>query len=234
MLKNKSFSPSQRGLSLVELMVGIAVGMFVVAAASTLVATQLVDNRRLLLEVQVQQDLRAAADIISRDLRRIGSWGLVTAPAGGVWSAGSLAMLNPTPTDITLSGGSNTSKVEYASSRTTGSVGPYGFWLDNGVIKAQLGTGGWQVLTDEAAMKVTVFRVVVQAEPPIRIACPKRCADTTDTCWPTVTVRSLAVDISGESASDASVKRSVRTVVRVRNDQVKFNDVLEPTVACPA
>lgn len=221
-------------MSLVELMVGIAVGMFVVAAASTLVATQLVDNRRLLVEVQVQQDLRAAADIISRDLRRIGSWGVVTAPAAGVWSAGSLAVLNATPTDITLSGGSDTSKVEYASSRTTGSVGPYGFWLDNHVIKAQLGTGGWQALTDEATMKVTVFRVVVQEEPPIRIACPKRCADTTDACWPTVTVRSLVVDISGESPTDASVKRSVRTVARVRNDQVKFNDILDPTLACPA
>ena len=51
-------------------MVGVAVGLFVVAAASMLVATQLSDNRRLTLETQVQQDLRAAADIITRELRR--------------------------------------------------------------------------------------------------------------------------------------------------------------------
>ncbi len=44
---------SQRGLSLVELMVGITDGLFVVAAAATLVANQLSDNRRLLLETQV-------------------------------------------------------------------------------------------------------------------------------------------------------------------------------------
>lgn len=56
----------QRGLSLVELMVGITVGLFVVAAAATLVANQLSDNRRLLLETQVQQDLRATMDIITR------------------------------------------------------------------------------------------------------------------------------------------------------------------------
>ena len=64
----------QRGLSIVELMVGIAVGLFVVAAASTLVATQLSDNRRLMLETQVHQDLRAAADIITREVRRSGYW----------------------------------------------------------------------------------------------------------------------------------------------------------------
>lgn len=63
----------QRGLSLVELMVGIAVGLFVVAGAIGVVTTQLGDNRRLLLETQVQQDLRATADIITRELRRAGA-----------------------------------------------------------------------------------------------------------------------------------------------------------------
>jgi len=36
--------------------------------------TQLGDNRRLLLEAQMQQDMRTAADLISRDLRRAGYW----------------------------------------------------------------------------------------------------------------------------------------------------------------
>lgn len=76
----------QRGLSLVELMVGVAVGLFVVAGATMLVANQLGDNRRLLLETQIQQDLRAAADIIVRDIRRSGYWG---AAQTGVWYAGS-------------------------------------------------------------------------------------------------------------------------------------------------
>ncbi len=62
----------QRGLSLVELMVGIAVGLFIVAGTVTLATSQLSENRRVLLETQVQQDLRAAADIIARDLRRAG------------------------------------------------------------------------------------------------------------------------------------------------------------------
>ena len=59
-----------RGLSLIELMVGIAVGLFIVAAATVLVSGQLGENRRLMLDTQLQQDLRATADIITRELRR--------------------------------------------------------------------------------------------------------------------------------------------------------------------
>ena len=234
MLKTRNRSLRQRGLSLVELMVGIAVGMFVVAAASTLVATQLFDNRRLLLEVQVQQDLRATADIITRDLRRIGSWGFVTTASDGVWTLGAQAVPNSTPTDVALSGGAGASKLEYSSSRTVGTTGPYGFWLVGGVLKSQLGTAGWQPMTDENTMTVTSFNITEQSEPAIRVACPKRCTDGTQACWPTVVVRSLVVDISGKSATDDTVKRSVRSVVRVRNDQVKFNDILNPDAACPA
>ena len=51
-------------------MVGVTLGLFVVAAAALMVSTQLGENRRMLLESQLMQDLRAASDIITRDLRR--------------------------------------------------------------------------------------------------------------------------------------------------------------------
>ena len=82
----------QRGLSLVELMVGIAIGLLVVAAAATLMSTQLNDNRRLLLETQVNQDLRAAMDIVTRDLRRAGHW---SSAELAIWSAASAQQKNP-------------------------------------------------------------------------------------------------------------------------------------------
>ena len=95
-----------RGLSIVELMVGIAVGMFVLAGASLLASSQLSDNRQLLLETQVQQDLRATADLIARELRRGGYW----ANAGStVWPAAAPAV-NPYRgawTDIGAGGRSN-------------------------------------------------------------------------------------------------------------------------------
>ena len=64
----------QRGLSIVELLIGLAIGLFIVGGAIKLFVDNLTNNRRLLLETRVNQDLRAAADLIARDLRRAGYW----------------------------------------------------------------------------------------------------------------------------------------------------------------
>lgn len=226
----------QRGLSLVELMVGITVGMFIVAAAATLVASQLTDNRRMLLEVQVQQDLRAAADIITRELRRAGSWGTVDGAQVGISQDGGNPQFNPLLTVSPAGGAPPAGTVTYNSSRAgTGSTGPYGFKLESYVIQSQLDpSSGWQALTDASTMRVTNFQVTARNEPPVRVACPKRCSDGTQACWPTVTVRSFVVDIRGQAVSDPAVVRSVQSIVRLRNDAVRFNDVANPTLACPA
>ena len=71
----KYLRKTPRGLSIVELMVGITIGLFILAGASMVLTTQLGDNRRLLLEAQVQQDLRVASDLISREIRAAGYWG---------------------------------------------------------------------------------------------------------------------------------------------------------------
>jgi Tfp pilus assembly protein PilW len=225
----------QRGLSLVELMVGIAVGMFIVAAAATLVASQLTDNRRMLLEVQVQQDLRAAADIITRELRRAGSWGSVDGAQVGISDNGLNPQLNPLQA-VTPASGPAATEVSYSSSRAgTGATGPYRFKLEDGVIKSQLDTSsGWQPLTDASTMEVVHFAVTARTEPPVRVACPKLCSGGTQTCWPTVTVRSFVIDIRGRAVSDHAVVRRVQSVVRLRNDAVQFNDAANPTLACPA
>jgi prepilin peptidase dependent protein B len=71
----------QQGLSLVELMVGIAIGLVIVAAALFALTHHLRANRSLLVEARLAQDLRTAADLITRDLRRAGP---LAQPDGGV------------------------------------------------------------------------------------------------------------------------------------------------------
>ena len=65
-------SMRQRGLGLVELMVGITVGLIVAAGASMMAVNQINEHRRLMLETQIQQDLRSVADLLQQDLRRAG------------------------------------------------------------------------------------------------------------------------------------------------------------------
>lgn len=63
----------QRGISLVELMVGIAIGLVIVAAALFALTHHLRENRAMLLETRLMQDLRTTTDLIARDLRRAGT-----------------------------------------------------------------------------------------------------------------------------------------------------------------
>jgi len=221
----------QRGMSIVELMVGIAIGLFVVAAASMLVATQLSDNRRLTLETQVQQDLRATADIITRELRRAGHWGKAR---DGVWYADNAAAVRENPyaavakaDGSAFADGEESSAVLLSYSRSgdeadeTGAVESaeeLGFRLSNGVIQTQLGEGNWQALTDGNTLNVTDFRLTMNVQP-IRLECSKPCPGPGD-CRPTLQVRNVRLDITGQAAHDSSVVRSLSSNVRLRNDAV--------------
>lgn len=216
----------QHGLSLVELMVGVAIGLFVVAGATMLVSNQLGDNRRLLLETQIQQDLRAAADIIVRDVRRSGYWG---AAQTGVWHAGAVAVsTNPYLTLSPAASGVPVSEVTFDYSRgvendVADATDEAGFRLTNGAIQMRVG-GNWQPLTDNRTLRVTNFSVTLTSQP-VTLSCFRDCGVAAN-CPPTQSLRELAVLIEGQAANDANVRRSVRSNVRLRNDII--------TGACPA
>lgn len=236
MLRRHAPARRQRGLSLVELMVGITVGLFVVAAAATLVSMQLTDNRRLTLETQVQQDLRASADIIARDIRRAGILAGVDGATSVVWRPGDNAT-SAQNTNIAASPaapGVAATTVTYRLTRP-GAEGPWGFRLNGDVIQSlYVGVGaGWQPLTDPTTMRVTRFDITPQNEPPIQLACQKLCADGTQRCWPTLEVRAFQVDIEGVATSDPSVRRQVHVLVHLRNDAVRLNDTAVPNRSCP-
>jgi prepilin-type N-terminal cleavage/methylation domain-containing protein len=215
----------QHGLSLVEMMVGLAVGLLVVAGATMVVTSQLGDNRRLLLETQLQQDLRASSDIITRDLRRAGGW--ADTASLGLWSPSAAATSNPYSA-ATPASGVTASQVDYAYFRAPGAPTVYGFRLNNGVLQSLLG-GTWQDLTDARVMTVTTFNIAAREGPPQQTPCPKLCPGLpapATACWPAVSVRDFVVDITAQSVADPAVQRSLSTTVRVRNDLV--------TGACPA
>lgn len=220
---------AQRGLSLVELMVGITVGLFVVAAAAALVSNQLGDNRRLMLQTQVQQDLRATMDIIARQLRRAGAStsatveaGIAASPAAGGASSPFAVM---TPTDAPAS------ETRFSFYFDDSQKGPYGFKLDGGVVKTLIprvivNESVWQDLTDASTLVVDSFSITPQVVSSTELPCPKPCdpANPADTsCWPRLVVRNYIVEIKAHAKSDPGVARGLRNEVRVRNDMVQFN-----------
>jgi Tfp pilus assembly protein PilW len=222
-------SRQQQGLSIVELMVGIAVGLFVVAGASLVTATQLSDNRRLLIETQLQQDLRSSADIVARELRRAGYTSVADQT---IWTTTATSISNQFAAFLTTAG---TTEVQFSYLRGPGQQGPYGFKLNSGTgaLQSQLAAAGWQDLTDVNTLRITSLSIVEQDTPVQILPCPKLCPDTTDSCWPRVTSRAFTVDITGQARSDATVQRQLRTFVRLRNDYVRYMDVAFPDRICP-
>ena len=241
MLSPRRHPGRQRGLSIVELMVGVTIGLLVVAASAMLVSGQLGENRRLLLETQVQQDLRAASDIVVRELRRAGA--RIDAATGAVWVPGSTDVSCNRYATVTTAADS----VHFRYYRDSTNNGPIGFKLEDGVLRSAVhGPGSvsaaaceqtespanWQDLTDARTLKITRF-VVTPTITSEQIPCPRLCAGDTRDCWPRIEVRQYAITLDGEAVSDPAVKRSVSAVVRLRNDRIA-NQPPTATQTCPA
>lgn len=214
---------SQRGLSMVELLVGAAIALFIAATGTTLLAGNLRENRKLLLEARITQELRTAADVIARDLRRAGYWAAAT---DGVWTAAAPASV-ANPYVALMPGSAASDAVSFRYSRDTtenNTVDPneqFGFRLRNGAVDMQLGAGNWQALTDTNTLTVTAFRVTPMVqEISLQHLCALPCPSASTACPPRQQVRSLSLVLSGRSVTDASVTRSLRSSVRLRNDSV--------------
>jgi type IV pilus assembly protein PilW len=234
----------QRGLSIVELLVGVLVGLFVVGGAIKLTIDGLVTNRRMLLETRLNQDMRAAADIVARDLRRASYW---DNSLTGLWSAGatSVSAVNPYASITSVTTGNPEIGYSYQRPDVDPADSPLGFRLvadGNGVgaIEIRDASNGWQVITDQASLDVTAFTIT----PTVRTielwpycACRTRvpvsaaCQDATlqaSASRPRMNLRQFDIVIQARSTADASVQRELRETVRVRNDEL-----LNPN-GCPA
>ena len=223
----------QRGLSIVELMVGIAIGLIIVAAASLLMSGQLHENRRLLAETQLQQDLRAASDIITRELRRVGA-DVEAQSLQSLWFPGRTTAVqeNVFAEPLTpLAGAPPSTEVLFTYNPGPAANANFGFKLEGGAIKTRLLSAGWQELTDPRVMTVTSFTITRDADTQIQLPCAKRCPVTNDAaCWPKLSLRNLSVAITASAAAVPGIDRSIRTRVRLRNDFLRFS---APGLVCP-
>jgi prepilin peptidase dependent protein B len=229
-VRNHPRPRAQRGLSIIEFMVGVTIGLFIVTGASKLLIDNLSSNRRLLIETRLNQDLRAAADIIARDLRRSGYWVNATS---GVWGPGTTSV---TPNAYAAAASSTGASVTYAYARDANDVvdsnEQTGFRLATvsgvGVLQVLDGAAGWTALTDPATMNITAFTPTLVTYTrnlseycnclklvPVSAACVVPFANP-----PTLTIRRYEFVLTGASRADSSVVRTINETVRVRNDQL--------------
>lgn len=220
---------AQAGFTLVEVLVGLALALVVVAAGLALLAQQLREQRALLVEARLMQDLRVAADLVARDLRRAGHW---SDAGAGVWQAAEPPRTNPYAALAPESAASNAASYAYSRDATENhrldANEQFGLRLRNGAIELQLGAGNWQALTDATLLTVTALQITPLEAAPIDLGalCAAPCPLGDTACAPRLQVRSLALRIDARAVRDASVTRSLLARVRLRNDNLAG--------ACPA
>lgn len=233
----------QRGLSLVELLVGIAISMIVLVGAMQLFVNHIRNNRQLVLETRVNQDLRAAADLIARDIRRSGYWGNATA---AVIATSTTAPASSPYGVMTPSGTEPSSSITYnysqgSENNVLDSNEQFGFrLLDSGVLQYRQGGTNWQAISDSSTLIVNTFSVTpVEKCVPQQQYCTGGSSSTCSSCTlnamtgcptdPTATacttcpffrVRRFDIVLQGTSTAESRVVRRLAESVRVRNDQL--------------
>jgi len=213
---------SSRGVSIVELLVASAIGLLVVAAAGSVLAADQAAARRVQAEARLMQDLRSAAALVARDLRRAGHW---SAAASAVRRDDEPLPANPhaaiAPALAPASAVALSFSTVDSDLTAIDDSDRFGFRLRGGAIEMQLGARNWQALTDPATLVVTAFSVEPRLEEAdLGTFCERPCAAGSTTCPPRQQVRSFAITLAGRAATDAQVTRSLHSIVRVRNDVV--------------
>ena len=218
----KSELGSHRGMSLVELMVGMAIGLIVTLGAMSMLVQIQSSSWNLQIETRLNQDLRAAADMVARDLRRSAYWGNAISGTQAVGGSGATAQ-NP----YAAVSGSTGTGMAYRFSRddiennVLDDAEQFGFRLSSGVLQMQTSNGVWQDLSDSKNLLVTGFTITPnETTLPLGNLCTRVCAPGAPNC-PTSQVRSYQIVLAGQAVRDATVTRSMSLAVRVRNDRLQ-------------
>lgn len=221
-----------RGVSIVELMIGITIGLFILAGASLVMTSQISDNRRLLLDMQVQQDLRAVSSLIVRDVRRANYYGLAHRK---IWPSDLTQTTTNPYAGILPASSDGSSSLQYDRSlddqvgainrddNTVSSGERVKFELNSSyhTVDMTLGTSPAQAITDQNVLRVTnlTFTVTVRD---IAVPCGIDCPTVGPGGCPLVQrLRQVNFVIVGEAVNDPRVRRSLRESIRLQNDIVR-------------
>lgn len=214
------------GLSLVEMMIAIVIGLVVVGGVIGIFASAIKSHSDNLKMTRLNQELRVTMNLMTRELRRAGFWG--GAKTGEV---------NRDPNiNVPAAGGCITFRYDENNNRTSEPTERRGFQLDGSAVDSGTDTGdgcagSWSAITDPAAVVITGLTFTLTATPldvdgvPGAVPCrppPPRafpeCPPGANSIIPapqTVPVQQIDITLTGRLAGDATVTRTLQGTVRV-------------------
>jgi type IV pilus assembly protein PilW len=198
-------------------MIGLTIGLLLLAGAFAMAGVQLGEHHRLMLELQVQQELRATAELMLRDLRRAAFWDRAQ---DGVWQDDpDLPVRNPYA-ELTVDDAGR--RLTYSFARDGSAPGgatvreTSGFRLSNGRID-QLISGRYQPLTDPDLLLVRRLEVRLASQArPLGDACdPASVAGAASA--PALSARLVTLIVDAEATHDPRVSHHLELLSQLHN-----------------
>lgn len=203
----------QKGVSLIEFMVGITLGLIVAAGITALAANSLATNTSTTKAIRLNQQLRAAMDMVVQELRRAGhvcAYNAIIGTSTG-YSNG-----------VAVSNGGDTVEYQYElcdAARNFLSTEQSGFRLASGKLQKKK-NGAWTDVTDTTGLTMTSISFCY--EPGSASTCltePPSAAKLTG-ATNQVVVKNIKVTLLGYITGDSAASRKLVETVMVRNDDI--------------
>jgi type IV pilus assembly protein PilW len=232
--KTMNFKLKQRGATLVELMVGLALSLIVTASMVGLMSNSLGSTTRIVQMTQLTDELRNSMSMLSRDVRRANynpyalycyanancgvddvdtglvnvQWDIDTATASCIRYSLERE-INADGSLGTLSGGGLRREV------TADGIGTLEIWTGNDEPPANCADDAdWLRVTDPNFVNITEFTVDESN------SFEETVTDSDGNVLANLRTREVQIAIGGNLVRDASIAKRIEDVIRVRNDFV--------------
>ncbi|MDD5267265.1 MAG: prepilin-type N-terminal cleavage/methylation domain-containing protein [Methylococcales bacterium] len=212
--------PMEAGFTLIELMISIVIGLIVLSAVISMFVTMIKSDNDNLKSIRLNQQLRAAMSLITRDIRRAGFDGL-----GATRAAGSYPFSTPL-SRLTIGNndhGNANSCVGFAYDEDKdgiddGNAERYGYRWDSvdGAIEIRKSgiactVGGWENLTDETLIELFPETIAGVTHPGLEFV-------ETFVIEACMYIRQIEITIRGRLRKDNTVARTISEIVKIRNE----------------
>lgn len=215
-IMTRSHRSREGGFTLIELMIGLLIGLIVLSGATYIFVITVKSSRDVMYSARLNQELAAAVSIITGDIRRAGHWvqnAGNSSPYGEIGNDFFVVSANCVLYNYDEDGNSSIEADEFRGVKLLNSTLEL---KTSGTDMDDCTTGQWDPITDINFMTVTsaVFSDVSSCTvDTVSAACPGT-VGTSDVA----SVRELSITISAQVNGDASWQKTVQETVKLRND----------------
>jgi prepilin peptidase dependent protein B len=219
-IKSKVLSNTQRGFTLIELMISMVIGLIILAAAIGMFVSMIKADNDYLKSVRLNQELRAAMSLITRDIRRAGIDGSGATRGTGPYpfstTASRLTIANNAQGDANACIGF--AYDEDNNGIDAGNAERYGYRWDSveGAIEIRksgiaCNLGGWENITDNKLIEIFSETISGTAHPGVEFV-------ETSVIEAGMYIRQIEITIRGRLLKDNTVARRITETVKIRNE----------------